>query len=139
MAAQQLGRMQEFEPDTESISAYLERLQMFFEANDIAAEKKVSVLLTVIGRQNFSLLRNLVAPESPKDKSFDDLTKLLKSHFEPKKLVIAERFNFYRRDQQAGESIMDFVADLRRLTLNCEFEAFLDQALRDRFVCGLKK
>ena len=107
MAAQQLGRMQEFEPDTESISAYLERLQMFFEANDIAAEKKVSVLLTVIGRQNFSLLRNLVAPESPKDKSFDDLTKLLKSHFEPKKLVIAERFNFYRQDQQVGESIMD--------------------------------
>ena len=30
-------------------------LQMFFEANDIAAEKKVSVLLTVIGKQNFSL------------------------------------------------------------------------------------
>ena len=122
MAAHQLGRMQEFEPDTESISAYLERLQMFFEANDIAAEKKVSVLLTVIGKQNFSLLRNLVAPATPKDKSFDDLTALLKTHFEPKKLVIAERFNFYRRDQHDGESIMDFVADLRRLTLNCEFE-----------------
>ena len=101
-AHHQLGRMQEFEPDTESISAYLERLQMFFEANDIAAEKKVSVLLTVIGKQNFSLLRNLVAPETPKDKSFDDLTALLKSHFEPKKLVIAERFNFYRRDQPTG-------------------------------------
>ena len=105
MAAQQLGRMQEFEPDTESISAYLERLQMFFEANDIAAEKKVSVLLTVIGKHNFSLLRNLVASESPKDKSFDDLTKILKSHFEPKKFVIAESFNFYRRDQQDEESI----------------------------------
>ena len=33
---------------------------------------------------------------------------------------------------------MDFVADLRQLTLNCEFEAFLNQALHDRFVCGLK-
>ena len=108
---------------------------MFFEANDIAAEKKVSVLLTVIGRQNFSLLRNLVAPEMPKDKSFDDLTTLLKTHFEPKKLVIAKRFNFYRQDQHDGESIMDFVADLRRLTLNCEFEAFLNH----RFVCGLKR
>ena len=100
MAAQQLGRVQ-FESDTESISAYLERLQMFFEASDITAEK-VLVLLTVIGRQFFSLLRNLVAPETPKDKLFDDLTKLLKSHFEPKKFVIAKRFNFYRQDQQAG-------------------------------------
>ena len=93
------------------------------------------MLLTVIGKHNFSLLQNLVAPESPKDKSFDDLTKILKSHFEPKKLVIAERFNFYQCDQQDGESTMDFVADLR--CLNCEFEV-LDQALRDHFVCGLK-
>ena len=138
MATQQLGRMQEFEPDTESISAYLERLQLFFEANDIADGKKVSVLLTVIGRNNFSLLRNLLAPDSPKDKSLDDLTEVLKAHFEPKPLVIAERFNFYRRNQRSEESILDFVADLRRLTVKCEFGAFLDQALRDRFVCGLK-
>ena len=99
------------------------------------AEKKVSVLLTVIDKQNFSLLRNLVAPGTPKDKSFDDLTALLKTHFEPKKLVIAECLNYYGWDQHNGESIMDFV---RRLTLNCEFKTFLDQALRDRFVCGLK-
>ena len=33
---------------------------------------------------------------------------------------------------------MNFVADLRQLTLNYEFETFLDQALSDRFVCGLK-
>ena len=96
MAAQQLGRMQEFEPETEPISAYLESLQMFFEANDIADAKKVSVLLTVIGKHNFSLLRNLVAPNVPKDKLFDELSKVLKTHFEPKKLVIAKRFNFYR-------------------------------------------
>ena len=108
-AHHQLGRMQEFEPDTESISAYLEQLQMFFKAK----LKKVSVLLIVIGKQNFLLLQNLVAPETPKDKSFDDLTALLKTHFEPKELVIAERFNFYRRDQHDEESIMDFVADLQ--------------------------
>lgn len=130
--------MQEFEPETESISAYLERLQMFFDANNIADEKKVSVLLTVIGKNTFSLLRNLLAPTSPKDKSLEELTTVLKAHFEPKPLVIAERFDFYRRDQRAGESIMDFVADLRCLTVKCEFETFLDQALRDRFVCGLR-
>ena len=26
---------------------------------------------------------------------------------------------------------------LRKLTLNCDFREFLDEALRDRFVCGL--
>ena len=30
------GKIEEFEPDKESNSAYLERVQLFFDANDIA-------------------------------------------------------------------------------------------------------
>ena len=45
-------------------------------------------------------------------------------------LVIAERFRFYQRGQKLGESIAEFVADLRRLSIRCEFGEFLDQALR---------
>ena len=92
--------MHEFEPETESISA-----QLFFDANDIGEGKKVPVLLSLIGRNTYALFRNLVAPASPKDKSFKELTEQLTSHFEPKPLVIAERFNFYRRSQQSGETI----------------------------------
>ena len=61
----------------------------------------------------------------------------MKKHFEPKPLVIAEHFNFHRCSQQTGESAKDFVAELRRLTIHCEFGNRLDEALRDRFVCGL--
>ena len=50
------GRMKEFTPDTESISAYLERLQLYFDANRIAEDKRVSVLLTVIGAKHYTLL-----------------------------------------------------------------------------------
>ena len=90
---------------------------MFFEANDITDARKVSVLLTIIGKHNFSLLRNLVASDAPKDKLFNELLNVFKMHFEPKKLVIAKHFNFYRQEQYAGESIMGFIADLRCLTL----------------------
>ena len=34
--------------------------------------------------------------------------------------------------------MLDFLADLRRLAITCEFGNFLDEALQDRFVCGLK-
>ena len=81
---------------------------MFFEVNDIADEMEVSVLLTVIGKNHFSLLCNLLAPDSLKDKSLEELITVLKTHFKPKPLVIAECFNFYHRDQQSNESIMDF-------------------------------
>lgn len=57
--------------------------------------KKVSVLLTVIGKTMFALLKNLLVPKAAKDKSLTDLMKVLESHFEPKPLIIAECFNFY--------------------------------------------
>ena len=136
--AQVFGTLKAFEPESENISTYLERVHLYFEANGIQAAKQTSVLLTVIGAKNYSIIRSLVAPALPKDKGFDELEGVLKAHFQPKPLLIAEHFRFYQRAQAAGESVQDFVADLRRLAISCEFGEFLDQALRDRFVCGLK-
>ena len=132
------GRMQPFIPEKETISAYLERLSLYLEANGIAEEKKVPILLTVIGAENYTLLRGLVAPTLPKDKTYAELKQVLKGHFEPKAVVIAERFRFYRRNQEAEETIAEFVATLRKLAAECKFENFLEQALRDRLVCGLR-
>ena len=63
---------------------------------------------------------------------------MLLAHFRPKPLLIVEQFRFYQRNQAAGESVHDFLADLRHLAITCEFEDFLNQALCDRFVCGLR-
>ena len=52
-------------------------------------------------------------------------------------MIIAERFHFHRRNQGSGESIATYVAELRRLASKCEFKAYLEEALRDRLVCGL--
>ena len=62
----------------------------------------------------------------------------LKKHFEPKKIIIAERFNFHRRNQASDESITEYVAELRKLAASCEFGGNLEESLRDRFVCGLR-
>ena len=132
-----IGSMREFNPESEKISAYLERMTIYFSANDIAEAKQAAVLLTVIGPQTYSLLRSLTAPDLPHDKAYAALSALLKSHFEPKPLVIAERFHFHRRNQRGDESTAVFVAELRRLSAYCEF-GDLDDALRDRLVCGLR-
>ena len=73
----------------------------------------------------------------PKDKSYEDLVTLLKKHYDPEPIVIAERFHFYERSQKPVESIADYLASLRRLASRCQFGAFLAEALRDRLVCGL--
>lgn len=132
------GQMQEFCPEDESIEAYLERIELYFTANNIAEERQVAVLLSVIGGKTYTLLRNLLAPVKPSTKTLAQLKEVLKKHFEPKRVVIAERFRFYRREQAVGESVATYEAELRRLAAHCEFGDYLDQALRDRLVCGLK-
>ena len=133
-----LGHLGKLDPTEECISAYLERVELFFAANGIKDEKQVPVLLSMIGPKNFSLLRDLLAPDKPQEKSVAVLFETLKKHYEPKPVIIAERFRFHRRDQSSGESIVEYLAELRRLATHCQFGDYLNEALRDRFVCGLR-
>ena len=86
MAGAVFGNLQEFQPDSETITAYLEHTKVYFTANDIAAGKRVAILLSVIGAKTYTLLHSLTSPALPQDKSLDELATILKSHFEPKPL-----------------------------------------------------
>ena len=121
-----VGNISEFVPEAENISTYLERRQLYITANSIPDEKKVSVLLTVVGPRIYGLLRSLVSPALPQDKTFAELLETLQSHFSPKPIVIAERFRLYRRNQRGHKTVVEFAADLRQLAINCEFGGFLD-------------
>ncbi len=132
-----VGKIDSFKPENERFSIYVERLNLYFEANSVPDDKQIAVFLTVIGTKNYALLSDRYAPVSPKDQRLFNLIGTLKAHFQPEPIIIAERFLFYKRDQKPGETISDFVADLRRLAANCRFGAHLSDALRDRFVCGL--
>ena len=69
------GKLYEFNSNRETVDAYLE--QLFFEANEIPREKQVAVFLSSVGATAYALLRDLLAPTKPKDKSLDDLFKTL--------------------------------------------------------------
>ena len=88
-------------------------------------------------RRTYSLLQDLLAAEKPDSKSLKELTETLLSHFDPKPLVIAERFYFHLHSQKPTESIAQYLAELQLLATHCEFGDYLDDALRDRLVCGL--
>lgn len=133
-----IGKVNEFTEGSESVENYVERLEQFFTANDIEDEKKVSVFLSVVGSSAYGVIRNLVQPALPKDKTYAQLVELMKSHYNPKPLIISERFKFNKRNQKEGEKVNDYVVELKRLSVHCDFGTFLDDALRDRFVCGLK-
>ena len=114
------GSISEFEAGREDWISYTERLQQYFVANDVeAANKQRSILLSVCGAQTYQLLKNLLAPEKPSDKSFVVLVQLMKDHLQPKPSIVVERFNFHSRSRREGETVAVFVAELRRLSQHC--------------------
>ena len=64
------------------------------EANNIEGDRKVAVLLSVIGMKYFSLIHSLFAPVKPKDKTLKELLDTLEAHLDPPPVFIAERFHF---------------------------------------------
>ena len=82
-------------------------------------------------------MKTLVAPAKPSTKTFAQLTEQLDKHLHPKPLVIAEIFRFQKRDQNPGEGVLQYIAELRKLAITCNFGNVLDDKLRNRFVCGL--
>ena len=59
------------------------------------------------------------------------------NHENPKRNPIAERFQFNMRNRKTGESVSQYMAELRRLSQYCEYSDSLDSVLRDRLVCGI--
>ncbi len=107
-------------------------------ANDVDDAKQVATLLIVMGASTYGLVWNLVQPLKPKDKTFREIVSILQAHFEPKPLIIAERFRFQRCVQKPHETVSQYVADLKQCASKCDFGASLDESLRDRFVSGIQ-
>ena len=79
-----------------------------------------------------------MAPGKPTDKSFTDIVSLVKDHHQPRPSTIVQHYNFHTRNQKAGESISEYVAQLRKLSEFCDFNDTLADMLRDRLVCGCR-
>ena len=68
--------------------------------------------LTVCGAPTYKLLRSLVEGGKVDEKSYDELVKLLESHYSPKPFAIVQRFHFNSQVHAPGESIASYIAAL---------------------------
>ena len=136
MASQVHGSVGPFDSSQEDWRSYTERLEQYFAANDVAgAGKQRAILLSSCGASTYQLIRNLVAPDQPKGRSFYELVKLVQDHHQPPPSAIVQRFNFHSRSRRQGETVSAFVAELRKLSEYCQFGDTLSDMLRDRLVC----
>lgn len=152
--AHNFGKIESFSGRNDDWELYVERLEIYFTANDLAeiplaqdgsnaglvqkrAEKRRAILLSAIGAETYSLLRNLVAPQKPSDISYTDLVSALKNHYQPTCSVTVERYKFHTRSKKPSESVPEFVSELKKLADKCAFGETLNDMLKDRLVAGI--
>ena len=104
-------------------------MALFLTANGVGEDAEVPAFLSIIGGKAYAVLRDLLAPTPPKDKAYNVLEDTLRQHYQPTVVVIAERFHFHRRAQGPEESVAEFLAELRRLAMHCDFKTHLNEAL----------
>ncbi|KMQ83342.1 enzymatic poly [Lasius niger] len=94
-------RKLDFEAGQDNWETFVERLELYFLANEITDElKRRAILLTKVSTSTYILIRDLCAPSKPKDKTFEELKVLIKQHLSPEPSETMERYKFHKASKQ---------------------------------------
>ncbi|UYV63124.1 K02A2.6-like [Cordylochernes scorpioides] len=135
-----LFTIEKFDETTESWERYTERLEYFFEANNIDQNKKKAIFLTLLTPTVYNLLYDLCIPKKLSDveNTYPVLVSKLKKHFNPTPSAIVERSKFSNRARRPGEKISIYIAELKKMAEYCKFGSTIDEAIRDRLIAGIE-
>ena len=85
----------------------------YFLTNGVTdTSKQRTILLSSISMQAYIILRSLIYPSTPTDKSFKELVEVMTNYFCPQTSEIVQRFKFNTRMTQPGKSVATYVAEL---------------------------
>ena len=97
---------------------------------------QVATLLTCLGPEALNLLDGLCPDEDDQKKVSIVLTKFEEFCVGTKNETF-ERYKFNSRNQENGEPIEMYVAELRKLAKSCNYRDLEDSLIRDRIVLGV--
>ena len=139
-AGRTYGTLEHFDPNgSTTFTRYVERAQLFFRANNITDDgRKRDIFLTLVGASVFDRAVDLLAPQSPAEVPLDDIINALKAHYDPAPSKRVQRYHFNNRTQGTAESIVEYIAELRRLAQHCQFGTQLEDMLCDRLIVGVR-
>lgn len=99
-------------------------------------EVQVATLLSIIGKDCLKIFTRLDI-DNDKKSSAQGILEALDAYFQPDKNVVYERFIFGSANQEAYESIDQYVCRLRHLASSCKYENLESELIRDRLVLGV--
>ena len=95
-------------------------------------------LLHVIGDEALEIYNTFDFTQQEDRNKLKVLLDKFEKHFTPQNNVTFERHVFNTRVQAPGESIDQFVTDLRSKARSCEYAQLCDSLIKDRIVVGIR-
>ncbi|GFV09995.1 uncharacterized protein K02A2.6 [Trichonephila clavipes] len=133
-------QFEKFDEENENFDSFIERFETYLDVQNVPIANRAKVFVSSLSAKLYQLLKNLLAPDIPSDQTLDKLKDALKKHLTPKPLIIPSRHKFLNRKQTEGEGISTYIAELRALAMNCDYDKdMLNIMLRDVFACFASK
>lgn len=113
-------------------------MRFFFNMNKVPDEAKRDHFITLSGPFIFRELKLLYPNTDLAEVNYTEMVDKLKARLEKTESDIVQRLKFNVRVQQPDESLEDFVLSVKLQAEFCHFENFMEMAVRDRIVAGVR-
>ncbi|GBN58520.1 hypothetical protein AVEN_140084-1 [Araneus ventricosus] len=138
--AYQIPAQEVFSFQSEDLSTLIARFESFRTASGLINKpeaEQVNSLLYLMGSQSEEIFRTFNLKQTEVD-SHEVIKAKFERYFIPTRNVIYDRYKFNMLMQEEDEAVEDFITALPNLAQNCKFPpSFVDEAIRDRIVCGI--
>ncbi|XP_060080411.1 uncharacterized protein K02A2.6-like [Ylistrum balloti] len=126
---------------SENWRKWYQRFQLYLTASGIdKKDEKIqtATFLHVIGTDALEVFNTFKFDNEGDQEKMEPVTDKFQQYCNPRKNVTFERHVFFTRNQQAVETIDQYVTELRTRATTCEFGDLCDSLIKDRLVCGVR-
>lgn len=100
-------------------------------------EKRIATFLAYIGEEALKVYNTFTWNVQSDQRNLNKVLEKFDEFCNPKKNTTYERYVFNCRKQKCGETIDDYVTDLKTLSQNCEYGQIKDSLIRDNLILGI--
>ena len=97
---------------------------------------KTSILLTCIGQKRSEIYETFTFDSADDVIKLEPVLNKFSEYCNPRKNVAILCHKFFTYRQLEGQSLHDFITELKKLSAKCEFENLWDSLINDMIVCG---
>ena len=119
---------------------WVQRFDLYLTASGKVKEKEdvqCAILLHLIGEDALEIYNTFTFAEGESRDKIEILKKKFEDYANPRKNTVFERYKFWECKQQEGETIDQFIIELKTRAKSCEFGEQTESMIRDRLVFGV--